>query len=390
MIHVLKLLLLLITTQLAVAQDSQWYSINDNKQVTLNVELFMTTTCPHCKKAEAFLNQLEEKKPWIRVKRYYINKNKEDLLLFHQKLRKNHVFDFKVPSIIFCGVRWVGFESAQSTGKELTRVFQYCRNQIQKEGTLTPMTEEILTRWSLSPFELDSSKDTSELLIVAGTALIDAFNPCSLFAFLLFLSFLLLMKSRMELIIVGLLMIISFGLTHYLQQAQVVLYYQLLLWFRWPTLLVGIGLLLYSLMSFFKIRLTAFAYILALVASFTTLLYQQSCIETNLSLFYQQWLVSQVESNFMRVLYQLIYQMIYLVPLIMILILSFYIHSGSRWNKYKNYFTFIGQLALIAISLIMIAHPSLFSDRYWSFALTFFVVLTGWLAVLIKSKRSRG
>ncbi|QBR84544.1 hypothetical protein E3983_09315 [Legionella israelensis] len=378
----LKCLLLLMTFNLYAATVTEWYVKTDNDQVKLKVDFFMTSTCPHCHKADAFLKQLEKNVDWLIVNRYVINKDKSALALFNQKLREFHASDFRVPSILFCHSRWVGFDTAQTTGEQLLKGLSYCHQQIKKEGHLTSLTKEVLNRWSLSPFQLSkTAAEYSAFSIITSTAFFDAFNPCSVFAFILFLGFLFVYPARREKIIVGILMIVAFGIAHYLQQAKIEAYYQLLIWIRWLVILLGAGLVIFSVLSLRKIQLTITGYFLAFLSAIAVFAYQQTCSRLNFSLFFQQWLDVEKVQPSLAAFYQLSYQLIYLVPLIALWLAALYFFSGQRGRFYQPYLTFIGQLYLFAIGLILIAYPLFLSELMWSVLLIVLLTFIGWFAI---------
>src|SRR3990167_8779536 len=131
--------------QSADREGQGWFTqdAQHKQDVQLRVDLFLSTTCPHCRAADRFFRQLETKKAWLAVHRYYINEDKVGLdrlndLVIAQKIK---ITPFAVPAIFFCDARWLGFDSANKTGKEILNGLTYCHNQLIATGKLTPMTE---------------------------------------------------------------------------------------------------------------------------------------------------------------------------------------------------------------------------------------------------------
>lgn len=135
--------LLLISTNTFALDVNNWYEINNKKEVTLNVSLFMSSECPHCHKASEFFSVLE-KEPWIKINRYVINQSDEALKNFYVYLQHFLSDDFAVPTVFFCDSRWVGFISEEVSGKKLLESLNYCRAQIAKEGSLSQATIQVL------------------------------------------------------------------------------------------------------------------------------------------------------------------------------------------------------------------------------------------------------
>ncbi|WP_026069530.1 thioredoxin domain-containing protein [Legionella tunisiensis] len=86
---------------MAEIPPTAWFSQNQNKQVKLRVDLFLSSLCPHCKKADEFFRTLEAKTPWIEVHRYIVNEDKAALEFFNQRLQQQHVDSFAMPAIFF-------------------------------------------------------------------------------------------------------------------------------------------------------------------------------------------------------------------------------------------------------------------------------------------------
>lgn len=138
----------LFLTSAHVYAIGDWYSFNDKKEVTLNVSMFMSSDCPHCHKANEFFSQYAEKQPWIKINRYIINQSNEALKTFYEHLQHFLSNDFAVPTIFFCDSRWVGFESEQTTGNKIIEAFNFCKTQIEKDGTLSEATVTTLREMS--------------------------------------------------------------------------------------------------------------------------------------------------------------------------------------------------------------------------------------------------
>ena len=99
--------------------SSPWYTQTADKKTVLNVALFLSSTCGHCHKADEFFQKIEPTHPWLHVTRYTVDKDKKALTQFNQFLMEQHMSDFAVPSVFFCNSRWVGFATAETTGKNL-------------------------------------------------------------------------------------------------------------------------------------------------------------------------------------------------------------------------------------------------------------------------------
>ena len=80
---------------------SPWYIQGPNQEVILKLEVYLSSTCPHCKDAAVFLNTFQKAHPWVQVNRYLINENKPALKQFASRIDAMNVRGFAVPAFVF-------------------------------------------------------------------------------------------------------------------------------------------------------------------------------------------------------------------------------------------------------------------------------------------------
>ena len=218
-----------ILTAHANPQSVIWFNHDALEKVTIHVDLFLSSTCPHCQKADAFFREIEPKKPWLVVHRHIINQDKVALQTFYTYLQQQNSNNFSVPAIFFCDSRWAGFASKETTGKALLHALTYCRKKISEQGELSPVTINVLRKWGgASQFQISTTISQSVSTMLLLSAIMDALSPCSLFCFAAFLAFLWLYPTRKWLQFnVGLCFLLSLGVVHYLQQVHTAFYYEL-------------------------------------------------------------------------------------------------------------------------------------------------------------------
>ena len=373
----LGLLLLMSAMAASAVSHHPWYN-QTQQSVDIYLDLFMSTSCSHCTKADKFVNQLEKETPWLRVNRYYINKNKQALIAYQQRIKSLFLEeDYSVPAFFFCEVKWTGFDSAETTGKQLKQALNYCHQKIKKNSLLTPLTIEALNRMSPNPFQAASTNDQSPLIITTSTAVFDAFNPCSTFAFALFIAFLFVFPSRNQKVIVGLTMITLISLLHFIQQVNNETYYLFLSWSRGLALLMGLVLVGLSL-CYRKFK-PEVVYVLAGLSVIVVYSYQQTCILFNFSIPYQQWLMNQDFTAGQLFFYQLLYQLFYILPLVLIWIFVLYFLTGQRAEGIRSRLLTMARLLFLAIGLFLMVYPRGLSDFYLSIVTFLPLVILGWL-----------
>ena len=342
----------------ASATSYPWYSLNDNKKATINVELFLSTTCAHCHKADAFFREIEAKEPWLHVKRNYINENKEALILFNQLLTEQHYNDFAVPSIFFCNSRWVGFDSASTTGEDILKGLKYCRQQVEQKGDLTEAAQSTIKHWAnANMFNSGITEQPSTLHYLLVVTLLDVTNPCALFGLAAFFAVLLIQYSRKNQWISGFLVILAIALVHILQQTQASVFFQLLAWARPAALVLGI-VTLYIVFLYYK-KQPLKPYLFFIWAFFFTVFvqsYQQTCI-MNWSYVFQQWLHNQQLAVGQKLVMQLIYQILYIMPLIVLLWCYMMVQKVQRFTTCKPFLATFGLCLISIISFFLIIYP---------------------------------
>ena len=369
----------------ASTQPGNWFSRDRTTGVTINVDFFMTSSCPYCHKAEEFFRELSIKKPWIKVNRYVINENRSQLQFFYKKLYGFHSTDFSVPSIMFCDSRWVGFQSAETTGKGLLHALEYCRQQIEKQDKLTEVTRNTLRQWSAttnSNIKVDFTVPSSHLGRVVFTAWIEAVTPCSLFCLLIFLSFLWLYpENRSVQFYVGLAFILILGLLHMGQYVYTAGYQKWMLSYSpWFSKISGVVLLLYVILYVQSRWLSGLRRLVAwtlFVLGFSMIaIYNQQLCGFNSGTLFQQYLITQTLTTSAFYFYQLTYLMFYLMPLVLLwcIYLVFGVHP-------RKILPVSACLMLAFMGILLLVYPTGLSSLELSVMVLILSILISWLYV---------
>lgn len=365
------------------ADNSSWYTQDKNKKITLNVTLFLSSTCPHCHKADAFFSKLERKSPWLKVTRYLINEDKNALTLFSQRLAEQHANDFSVPAVFFCDSRWVGFAAPDTTGKILLNSLNYCKTQIEKKGTLTTATVNVLRSWA-NAYLFDSSmtKNPGTAKYITVMALMDAFNPCALFCLGGFFALLFIQGKRQGQALSALFFIITFELVHLGQQLHTNIFFELLPYLRWLAALTGLLTFYLAGQYYRKNKNSSLFFLLAILLAISLQSFQQTCL-LNWSYIFEQWLHNQHLATEQENLYQFIYQSIYLTPLLLTFILYILVVNSQRMTNLKEKLKFIGLIYLLIIGVLLITYPWILANL----SLSILTIVASLFAGLFLSKR---
>jgi glutaredoxin len=380
MVIILRLLLLLISLPLSAGYSPNlWYYQDSETGVKINVELFLSSTCPHCQKTAAFFERNSVVYPWLQIKANYINQDKEALAWFSQYLAMLNANDFSVPSVFFCGSRWVGYNSDETTGIDLVKALSYCKQQIEQQGTLSSATISTLQRWANANFfnaGIPEKPTTTHYFI--ATLLLDILGSCALFSMAGFLAILFTQQTKAHQCIAGFLFIIAVGIAHYVEQAYVSQFFHLLPVIRILSILIGlIGL--YWVFCYYKDRLirSSAVFIWVFLWAFCVYSYQQLCL-MNWSYMFEQWLSNQSWSNGYKGLIQALYQFLYMMPSIIFLLIFLLIQKTSFFASSKNKLKTIGTLYIFSISLCLTLYPDLLTNQILSWAVLLGMAVLGW------------
>jgi thiol-disulfide isomerase/thioredoxin len=344
-------ILLIVNTLLAwSAEPEPWFRKADNNQIKLRLSFFLATTCPHCEKEVVYLRDLQKKKPWLEIESYPINKDMKALEHFRQILGEQNLSDYSVPSLFFCNTRWVGFDSAETSGPPLEKALDYCYQQISRLGYLDKETTGVLNQWASANLYIGYlAQKPSAMSFIPFISLLDAMTSCSFFVLLGLFSFLWLSKDKGEMLIKGGVFIALIILVHNYQQVYADSFYLTLNWLRIPTAIVGLVLLRYV----FKKRTVL---LLIGLTAFCLEAYQQTCLP-NMVLVFKQWLNLQTLSFLQQLVYSLLYSLFYIFPLILFMSLIIYLKLAKKLKKIEGYLGRLSWCLLAVIGLLFVFFP---------------------------------
>jgi hypothetical protein len=354
-----------------------WFDHESNGQVALHMDLFTSSTCVHCQKADVFFRDVEKTTPWLRVHRYVINDDKAALKLFYAHLENDRPINFSVPAMFFCGSRWSGFNDDDSTGKALIKALSYCHQQIMQQGSLSATTIATVHDWgAASQLHIKTHGSRSKAKVLIMMALTDAMNPVSLFCFAAFFAFLWICAPRKSLqLSVGFAFLITTGAIHFIQQTHPSIYEQLVPVLKVSMIWVGL-LLILSLISMYRRRLAVmhlnskpWVYIIVNLVVLVISVYQKTTDGFNLSFVFEQWLLEQSLSQQVILTYQLAYQLIYLLPMILLFFAYMLISNRDGCDRYQRVLKQAGCLILLSMGILFVGYPQGLGDFFLSCAI---------------------
>ena len=174
------------------------------------VYVFWGDGCPHCGDQKPFLRQLEADYPNLTVREFEVWHELRHQLLFSRMAVLHGLQGDAVPTVFVGGRTWVGDSS--SIRHQIRRVIEQCSrvacpdplaaldNPIPRQPAAVPPAGSTLGLPWLGEIDLGLQP---LLLSTALIALVDGFNPCSLWVLTLLLALVIHSGSRQRIVLVG-------------------------------------------------------------------------------------------------------------------------------------------------------------------------------------------
>jgi glutaredoxin len=188
--------------------------VENNTQASVlssaDIDVYVREGCPHCAKAEQFLQILQHEQPTLKIYIHDVVKEPKALEKLEQLAKKQALGAVRVPAFYIAGQLLVGYSDEITTGQLIRN--NLLQGQAQKKQDASGSCEAkeslscesgaaVLTQPS-SVFFLDFfgyklSLETLGLpLFTLAMGLLDGFNPCSMWVLILMISLLSPMKNR--------------------------------------------------------------------------------------------------------------------------------------------------------------------------------------------------
>jgi thiol-disulfide isomerase/thioredoxin len=244
----LRLLVLLMTflcSGLAVgaatgdpASDTFWYGTAADGSPTVRLYYFYSPTCPHCQAAKPFLEQLERETPWLEMQRYSVKDHRGNARFYFDTAKSLGVEALSTPGFVFCRQVMIGYDAAESTGRQLADALRGCHERRRASprpadagagapgsdvndsaSQLSEAEAKAATTFNLPFVGSVDAKAFSLPVLTVVLAGMDAFNPCAFFVLLFLLSLLVHAKSRTRMAIVGGTFVLFSGVVYFVFMA---------------------------------------------------------------------------------------------------------------------------------------------------------------------------
>ncbi|MBS3103135.1 thioredoxin family protein [Candidatus Woesearchaeota archaeon] len=243
----------LIIALLVIGISLLFNHLKDNEQVSDNnlvIHFFFHPQCPHCQEQKPFNAFLMEKYPSVEFIPHDVTNSREAALL--NEFAQNYNVPKErlgVPATFFGPYRFIGFDSAETTGKEIeaalkahiTEQNETAREQEEKSEFQSEINLPFIGKVDVLNYSLPA------LAVILG--LVDGFNPCAMWVLVYLISLIAAIRDRRKIwLLVGTFVLAS-GILYFLFMTAWLNVFLLIGYMRPLTIIIGLGALYVGLTS---------------------------------------------------------------------------------------------------------------------------------------------
>jgi thiol-disulfide isomerase/thioredoxin len=385
---------------------------NDPGTRAVTIYYFWGVGCPHCAKAEPFIEKLAAKYPQLRTKSYEVLKNGKNAALYDKMAKFLGKEAIGVPAFFIGNVMILGF--TEDTGREIEEKVRSCIAQggcdtVVKPGTPVQQETETVRLPFLGKISASSLSLPVFTIVVAG---LDSLNPCAFFVLFFLLSLLLHTHSRKRMALVGGTFVFFSGLVYFLLMAAWLNMFLLVGHLATVTVIAGSVAILISFINikdffFFKKgislvipeeakpklfermrNLLKTGSLPAMLAGTVVLAgaansYELLCT-AGFPMVFTRVLTLRSLSQAEYYLYLVFYNIVYIIPLLAI-VFVFVITLGSRkltvWQG--RVLKLLSGLMMLCLALVLLINPALLNSPLISAAVLIVAVLATTLIIIV-------
>ena len=372
------------------------------EEKVIDIHLFYSITCPHCKEEKAYLSELEKSDSSVRVHLYEVTKNKKNSALLDRVQELIDGETLYVPYTVIGSKYRVGFSN--STKLEIENIIKSYKEgdyvDIVSGIELGEINDDNIEEYiSKSNVEVDNHVDLPVLgkvdpkkvslpLIAVVIGLVDGFNPCAMWVLIFLISMLLGMKDKKKMWYLGSLFIATSAAVYLLFMVAWLNFVMRVTEIRWIQIVIAVVALvgaLINIRSYLKERkkdagcqvvddkkrkkiferikkfthekslLLASLGVIALAVSVNVV--ELAC-SAGLPVLFTNILALNEVSTEMSSLYILIYIFFFMLDdLIVFNVAMFTLKVTGVTTKYTKYTHLIGGLIMLIIGILLILKP---------------------------------
>ena len=234
------------------------YTVNAEEKNLVNIYLFHSNTCPHCKEEIKVLDELQKDYPNMKVYKYEIS-DRENALLLNEVADLYNIKVNGVPFTIIGDKYFIGFSHDSGKATFIATIEYYSDN-----GYIDKVGEHLgnvpLPSYEIKEVETDvneyTEKRTDYKISILGhqiklknltlpvisilIGLVDGFNPCAMWVLLFLISVLIGMKDKKRMWLLGLTFLLTSAIIYLLFMLAWLNAASLLLTINWFRLIIGL------------------------------------------------------------------------------------------------------------------------------------------------------
>jgi thiol-disulfide isomerase/thioredoxin len=191
--------------------------ITKAQEEPITMYFFYSNGCPHCAKEKPFLENLQQKYPDLNIKYYEIS-DPESVAVFKEIAESYGTSAQWVPATFLCDYYKVGFDSEETTGKEIEDKVKNCLEfgctDLSQNTTEQCLPEQKNVVQIPLLGEIDLTKVGLPVLTVV-LGFLDGFNPCAIWVLCFLLTLLIYAKSRKKMLLIGSIFVLTSGIVYF-------------------------------------------------------------------------------------------------------------------------------------------------------------------------------
>lgn len=218
---------------MAFAETAVALSASRNESV--DIEVFVRNGCPHCAKAEIFLQSLQHEQPSLKIIIHDVVQEPASLELLQSLAQSQSTGTVRVPAFQVAGQLIVGYSDEITTGQLIRDALAQTPSKAQKNQDTSGSCEAQQSLSCEAEPEIPVKKEQAFALDFLGyrialdqvglplftlaMGLLDGFNPCSMWVLILMISLLAPMNNRLRMFAVAGAFIAVEGLAYFIFMA---------------------------------------------------------------------------------------------------------------------------------------------------------------------------
>lgn len=215
-----------------------------------DILMFSREGCPHCADAKVFLANLAQRRPELRIEIRDVEQDPAALALLRSLAEEHAVRGVAVPAFLIHDRMLVGFQTAETTGREIERMLEGAHGGTTGAGGTCELTAAAEPCALEEPVEGDAVdlpifgrlrvQEVGLPALTIAIGLIDGFNPCAMWVLLFLLSILVGLRNRARMFAIGGVFVLTSGLVYFAFMAAWLNVFLLIGVTRWIQLTLGL------------------------------------------------------------------------------------------------------------------------------------------------------